>query len=299
MRPDSITLAIFEKYSPEEFAETAQKLVQALADKETAENEKKVSDSVFKERINKHDADAAALAHQYSKGGETAQIGCTIRYDVPAVGKKSYIRMDREEVIEVHDMSLEEKQETLQFPLATTAAEEPHPKPKKNSKPGIPLTPTPESTITSELTFKDIQAIAVNVAKLPVEHRAVAVTEMQAKIATSLRIQKGAIGPDGRVEPIDSQEIADKLAEAWLALAIEKELMPPPAEEVTRICPYPNCILFADHDGDHDVRKSEAQKAEPTPEPQQQPERKAKRKKRGYAPPPKTDDPPAAEKGFQ
>ena len=45
MRPDSITLAIFEKYSTEELADTASKLVQALSDKETAETEKKTSDA--------------------------------------------------------------------------------------------------------------------------------------------------------------------------------------------------------------------------------------------------------------
>ena len=35
MRPDSITLAIFEKYKPEELAATAQQMAQAQADKET------------------------------------------------------------------------------------------------------------------------------------------------------------------------------------------------------------------------------------------------------------------------
>ena len=56
------------------------------------------------------------LAATYNKGGETAQIGCTIRYDMPKVGQKSYIRMDREEVVEVHDMSLEEKPGDLAIP---------------------------------------------------------------------------------------------------------------------------------------------------------------------------------------
>jgi len=133
MRPDSITLAIFEKYSPEELADTATKLVQALTDQETAETEKKTSDAVFKERIGKHAAEANELAHKYSKGGETAQIGCRIYYDRPTPGKKSYVRMDSEAVVEVHDMNLEERQETLQFPLATTPAEDA--KPKKNGKP--------------------------------------------------------------------------------------------------------------------------------------------------------------------
>jgi hypothetical protein len=124
MREETITLAIFEKYPPDELAETAQKLVQAMADQETAETEKKLSDAVFNERIKKHGADAAMFAKQYGKGGESAQIGCDIRYDHPEPGKKSYFQMDRNELVETHDMSWEEKQETLQFPLTASADSE-------------------------------------------------------------------------------------------------------------------------------------------------------------------------------
>jgi len=295
MRPDSITLAIFEKYTAEELAQTAAQLVQALADKETAETEKKLSDSAFKERINKHEADAAELAKKYSKGGETAQIGCTIRYDRPSVGKKSYIRMDTEEVIEVHDMTIEERQETLQFPLTASTNEEP--KPKKNPKPKPPTEPEAPLQIdvqTSELTFKDIQAIAANLVKLPEEHRPAAILDMQGRISTTLRVQKGCIGPDGRVETIDSQTVADSLAEAWLKFAVEEILKPPVTEEVTRICPYPACILFADHEGEHEFPKAdvEAQPPQDTAAPQPEIEKKAKRKKRGFAPPP---EPPCQE----
>lgn len=301
MRPDSITLAIFEKYKPEELAETAQKLVSALADRDLAEGEKKLSDSVFNERIKKHDADAAALAKQYGKGGETAQIGCTIRYDVPSVGKKSYIRMDREEVVEVHDMSLDEKQETLQFPL--TASSEPKPeKPKRESKPkpSPAPAPAPEEKTASALTFKDIQSIAATIAKLPSEHQAASKLEMQGKVAAALVAQKTVIGPDGKLETVDSQETAERLAITWLVVAAQPET-PHVEEEVTRICPYPNCVLFADHDGDHDIPKPKEQKAEPAPEPQPQKETKQKRKKRGYAPPPEPpcQEGPADERGFQ
>jgi hypothetical protein len=288
MRPDSITLAIFEKYSPEELATTAQQLVQALADQETAETEKKTSDAVFKERIGKHAAEANELAHRYQKGGETAQIGCTIRYDTPTPGKKSYIRMDREEVVEVHDMNLEERQETLQFPLATTPANEPKPKKNGKSKPE----PAPiEEHKTTELTFKDIQQIAATIAKLPADHRPASIAEMQAKIATTLRIQKGVIGPDGMVETIDSQTKADAFAEAWLKLAIEKELAPPLEQEVTRLCPYPGCILFDQHEGLHEFPKVGEEKNDTAaPEAQMQREQKPTRRRKPHAPPP---EPPA------
>jgi hypothetical protein len=193
MRPDSITLAIFEKYSPEELADTATKLVQALTDQETAETEKKTSDAVFKERIGKHAAEANELAHRYSKGGETAQIGCDIRYDTPEVGKKSYIRMDTGETVEVHEMNWEEKQETIQFPLT-------------------------------------------------------------AQVDAAL----------------------DKIANSS-------------EEEVTRLCEYPGCIDFINHEGEHRFPKVEAQ---PTPDTSVEttPEPERKRKRKPHAPPP---EPPA------
>ena len=83
MRPTEITLAVFEKYQPAELAEVAQKMAQAQSDMESAEAEKKVSDGVFNERIKTHAAEVSELAQRYNKGGETAQIGCTIRYDIP------------------------------------------------------------------------------------------------------------------------------------------------------------------------------------------------------------------------
>lgn len=125
MRPDTITLAIFEKYAAEEMAETAGKLATALADLENVYAEKKVSDAGYNERAKKLEADVSAFAKLYNKGGEQAQIGCDIRYDHPEPGKKSYFRMDRAELVETHDMSWEEKQETLQFPL--TPSPEPTP----------------------------------------------------------------------------------------------------------------------------------------------------------------------------
>jgi hypothetical protein len=307
VRPDSITLAIFEKYSPEEMTATAQKLVQALTEKETAETEKKLSDAAFKERINKHEAEAADCAKRYAKGGETAQIGCAIRYDVPKVGQKSYIRMDREEVVEVHDMSLEEKQETLQFPLTASADAPQEVPPPRKTKPKAPPAPEEEAppinVQTSEFTFRDIQAIAANLVKLDEEHRPAAIADMQNRIAITLFVQKGCIGPDGRVETIDSQTLADALAAAWLKIAVETLLSPPPAEEVTRICPYPGCIDFADHEGEHRIPTSdqESQKADSaaTPEPKPEPERKP-RKRRPHAPPiePPCQEPPAPGPGM-
>lgn len=168
MRPEDITLEIFEKYKPEELATIAAKLAQAISDRVTIETEKATSNAAFKERLTRCDEAIQEHAKNYNKGGENAQIGCDIRYDTPEPGKKSYIRMDTGETVEVHDMSYTEKQETIQFPLAEK-------------------TPT-DAQIESHEALKELNAAL------------------------------------------------DRLE-----------------EEVTRLCPFPRCILFADHDGDHEL----------------------------------------------
>lgn len=208
MRPDSITLAIFEKYTAEELATAAQQMAQAVSEMESTEVEKKVSDAAFNERIKKHAAAVSELAKKYNKGGETAQIGCDIRYDHPEPGKKSYFRMDRNELVETHDMTWEEKQETIQFPLAEAAAPEPS---------------------VSDLSAASLEQLAAGI------------------------------------------------------------------EEVTQMCPYPNCIHFADHDGEHEFADHPAAEADAAASSEEQAREKKRKKMRGQnailPDTPKTDPP--------
>ena len=279
MRPEEITLAIFEKYTPAELTTTASEMAQAIADKETAETEKKMSDGVFSERIKTHAAKVSELAQRYNKGGETAQIGCKIRYDIPVAGKKSYVRMDTEEVVEVHDMELSEKQETIQFPLAQQVEEAgKNAKKKKKDEPPLepnlpePETNLPEPKAAAALTFKDIQVIARHIAKVEAGKRDDGIAGMAKLVAPQLFAQKTCIGPDGRLETIESAELAEQLAAAWLKLAVEEELKPPAAEEVTHICPYPGCIDFMGHEGSHRFPPNEAAPQLDTAAPQPQTE---------------------------
>lgn len=289
MRPEEITLAIFEKYSPVELATTAAAMAQAQGDLEGVELEKKTSDGAFKERINSLGAQVSELAHKYNKGGETAQIGCKIRYDIPAPGQKSYIRFDSEEIVEVHDMTTEEKQETFQFPLSTgapaevqaidspaTASVSPESFAEKAAKIDAKLAPP-----ITEITFKDIKAVAAHIGKLQNGQRKAAMIEMQKSIASKLLVRGKVIGPDGRLEDVQSAEVADKLASAWLALAMDELDKPPATEEITHLCPYPGCIDFAFHEGGHRFPPpTEAKSDHAAPEPLPQKEKKAKPRRR-------------------
>lgn len=118
MRAESITLELREKYTIEEKAEIADKLATAIADLDGIENDKSTANAEYNKQIKEKQAEIADFARKYNEGGELAQIGCEIRYDTPEPGKKSYFRYDNRELISTHDMSFEEKQETLQFPLA-------------------------------------------------------------------------------------------------------------------------------------------------------------------------------------
>ena len=218
MRPTDITLAIFEKYTPEELTTTAQQMAQAQADYETVEVEKKVSDAAFNERMKKLAAAVSELAKKYNKGGETAQIGCDIRYDHPEPGKKSYFRMDRNEMVETHDMTWEEKQETIQFPLAES--------------------PAPEPTV-SDISTAELEKLN-----------------------------------DGLPTSADLD-----------AVAAEQKAADATGEEVTRLCPFPRCTLFTDHDGDHDLI--------PKPAPADEPKKRGRKPRTGQASPPSPDTPPA------
>ena len=88
--------------------------------------------AVVKQLKAKVDATEAQLAEVFGKmttGYEYRQIICTIQYDKPVSGKKTVVRMDTLETVEVEQMGLSELQAEL--PLASapvsTASELPNP----------------------------------------------------------------------------------------------------------------------------------------------------------------------------
>ena len=86
------------------------------------ERQQEDAKAVVKQLKAKVDATEALLAEVFGKmttGYEYRQIICTIQYDKPAIGKKTIVRMDTLETVEVEQMGLSELQAEL--PLAPSA----------------------------------------------------------------------------------------------------------------------------------------------------------------------------------
>jgi hypothetical protein len=204
VRPESITLSLEQKFSADQKAEIAQLLAQAIADQETIANEKSESDAVFKGRLKTCDSQISELAKKYNKGCETKQVECKIRYDMPSVGKKSYYRIDTEDLIETRDMTVEERQETINFPPAAKAPKEPKP------------TPVAQPPKPADITFRYIQDVAATLVTLPAHEQSQAIREMAGKIAPILLAQGKIADRNGNTEIIATLEAAEDLVNAWL-----------------------------------------------------------------------------------
>jgi hypothetical protein len=172
MRPDTATIAIEVRFTAEEKREIADSLAVAVADLNTIYGEKKVSDAAFNERIKSKESECDKLASKYNKGCELRDVDCRIRYNTPELGKKSFYNTRTEELIETRDMSVEEKQENLQFP--------PAPKEKKTKQPE----PEPEKPI--EITWRYIQDVAATIVTLPAEQQSEAIKDMAGKLAAQI-----------------------------------------------------------------------------------------------------------------
>jgi len=154
MRPDTIKVAIEEKYTPEEKLALAQNMATNQADLEAVEAEKKVSDSNYNARIKGHYEELSKLAKRFNKGCELREVTCDIRYDDPETGQKTYRRMDSGEAVQTLEMSWEEKQQDLQFNLPAEAPAGDAPAPpddlekamgmSADSTPSDPPAPAPE-----------------------------------------------------------------------------------------------------------------------------------------------------------
>ena len=74
------------------------------------EEEKKSSASAYKSQIDATKALITKLANNVNNGYEYRNVECQIIYDDPVIGKKTYLRLDTNEIVKVEDMTKDEMQ---------------------------------------------------------------------------------------------------------------------------------------------------------------------------------------------
>lgn len=94
----------------------------ALADKhiEMAQYQADAKDCAtqFKAKIAAAEAEASGLSHAISSGYEYRRVDCTVHMDTPSVGRKTIIRDDTGQQVEVEDMTADEMQGSLDLESA-------------------------------------------------------------------------------------------------------------------------------------------------------------------------------------
>lgn len=75
----------------------------------------------FKARLTAHEAKISDLSNKVSTGFHVIEVKCAWQMDTPAKLKKTLVRLDTNEVVEVEDMSEADKQGDLPLPDATPA----------------------------------------------------------------------------------------------------------------------------------------------------------------------------------
>lgn len=95
-------------FTTEELKEIGIKLALENQSKERLEDKKKQAMSQFKSEIDAADAKIKSLAQKLARGSEDREIECDILFNTPEEGKKTTVRNDTGEIVQVQDMTKEE-----------------------------------------------------------------------------------------------------------------------------------------------------------------------------------------------
>ena len=95
-------------FTTEELKEIGIKLALENQSKERLEDKKKQAMSQFKSEIDAADAKIKSLAQKLARGSEDREIECDILLNTPEEGKKTTVRNDTGEIVQVQDMTKEE-----------------------------------------------------------------------------------------------------------------------------------------------------------------------------------------------
>jgi hypothetical protein len=117
MRPGTTTRRLQRKLDAEQRLAIGQEMADKLLEIEQIETAKK--------RITPLREELTLLGSKYNSGFEDVEIECNIVYNSPEPGKKTIIRPDTGETIEVVDMTKEDLQEDLEFADAEVVSDGP------------------------------------------------------------------------------------------------------------------------------------------------------------------------------
>ncbi len=139
-----------------EIADTARDLARANSQKKSIEDQKKEVDAQLKADIAAQDSIIGRLSALINTGHEYRNIECRIELDTPESGKKTIIRLDTGEIVNVKPMTDEDRQMALDLQTEAEAAtqKEADERAKAEAEKVI-VTPPPDLRLIEQATRPD------------------------------------------------------------------------------------------------------------------------------------------------
>jgi len=100
-------------FSQQELLEIGKKLAEANGRKVLIDSHQKRVVSDFKAQAAKADSEIGSLSQNISSGYDLRMVKCGIEYNSPCPGKKTIVRLDTFQTVEVLEMDADEMQEEL------------------------------------------------------------------------------------------------------------------------------------------------------------------------------------------
>jgi hypothetical protein len=110
IKPQKTTRSLRYDFSDDEIRGLGGNLVRAIDEQRQIENEKKTVVSQFKSRLDGKHADIEILTRNIQNGFEYRSTNCEIRFNDPAIGKKTTYRLDTNKAVDTQNMSEAELQ---------------------------------------------------------------------------------------------------------------------------------------------------------------------------------------------
>ena len=129
--PKKTEVSLRVNYTEKELLEIGKKLAEANRELEAAESEKRSITGTLKAKCDGIAARISQHSGELTNGYTYRHVACEVRFDTPAQGQKTTVRLDTGETIETAAMTLAEMQAELPGIQAEAAAPTPERKPAR------------------------------------------------------------------------------------------------------------------------------------------------------------------------